>query len=134
MNKRQVISSLNNINPREIYGEADIVDLEVNGIKQAVTAVRQFGQLEDTVGLAIGYGRTVTGYMGKALGNNVGINVYPWLSVDAQGNTQYYATKAKVSDPIDKEDLFACVQYHHAMGVTGKDPKTGETLNVDEKT
>ena len=128
------ISSLNNINPREIYGEADIVDLEVNGTKQAVTAVRQFGQLEDTVGLAIGYGRTVTGYMGKALGNNVGINVYPWLSVDAQGNTQYYATKAKVSDPIDKEDLFACVQYHHAMGVTGKDPKTGETLNVDEKT
>lgn len=127
-------SSLNNLNPREIYGEADIVDLEVNGTKQAITAVRQFGQLEDTVGLALGYGRSVTGYMGKALGNNVGINVYPWLSVDEQGNTQYYATKTKVSDPVDKEDLFACVQYHHAMGVTGKDPRTGETLNVDEKT
>lgn len=127
-------SSLNNLNPREIYGEADIVDLEVNGRKQSVTAVRQFGQLENTVALAIGFGRTVTGYMGKALGNEVGINVYPWLSVDEQGNTQYYATNTKVSDPVAKEDLFACVQYHHAMGVTGKDPKTGETLNVDEKT
>jgi molybdopterin-containing oxidoreductase family iron-sulfur binding subunit len=127
-------TSLNDLNPREIYGEADMVDLEINGTTQMVTAVRQFGQLENTVGLALGYGRTVTGYMGKALGNHVGINVYPWLSVDEQGNTQYYAVNAKVSDPVDKEDLFACVQYHHAMGVTGKDPKTGETLNVDEKT
>jgi len=127
-------SSLNNLNPREIYGEADIVDLSINGRSKPVTAVRQFGLLKDTVALALGYGRSVTGYMGKALGNEVGVNVYPWLSLDEQGNTRYYAAQAQVSEPVAKEDLFACVQYHHAMGVTGKDPETGETLNVDEKT
>ncbi|MCB9081143.1 MAG: TAT-variant-translocated molybdopterin oxidoreductase [Lewinellaceae bacterium] len=126
--------SLNNLNGREIYGEADMVDVEIGGKKQTVTVVRQFGQLEDTVGLAIGFGRELTGYMGKALGEQVGVNAYPWLSIDGNGNTQYYATGVTVSERVGKDDFFACVQYHHSMGVTGIDPKTGKEINVDEKT
>jgi len=134
--------SFKNLNNREIYGQADIVEVDVKGKKQPITAVRQFGQMQNTLGLAIGYGREVTGEVGRALGNKVGINVYPWLSIDADGNTQYYAVNPTVSDKIGTENDFACVQYHHTMGVTEKkgkltykDKRTGEQkdVNLDEK-
>lgn len=132
--------ALNNLNNREGYSEADKVDITVNGVQLKGTAVRQFGQMNGTVSLALGYGRTTTGKTGKALGNNVGINVFPWLTLDANGNTQYYASDVAVSDKSGKED-FACVQYHHTMGVTTKDEngevvkdsKTGKPFNIDEK-
>lgn len=120
------------LNPRELYGEADNVSITVGGSSQEVTAVRQFGQMEGTVALALGYGRAQTGDAGKALANNVGINVNPWLSIDANGNTQYYATVDSV-EKVSTEDHFACVQYHHTMGVTGTDSE-GNEINVDEKT
>ncbi len=137
----QAFKSFKNLNDREIYGKADIVEVEVAGNKQRVTAVRQFGQMQGTLGLAIGYGREVTGYVGRALGNKVGANVYPWLTIDADGNTQYYAVNPSVSDKIATEEDFACVQYHHTMGVTEKngktykDPVTGKDkdVNLDEK-
>jgi len=126
-------NSLNNLNQREIYGEADIVNLDVAGQSNEITVVRQFGQMNGTVSLAIGYGRELTGQMGKALGNKVGVNVYPMMSVDSDGNTQYFVTEVSVSEAVKKEDQFACVQYHHGMGLKGVDPDTGEEINVDEK-
>ncbi len=123
-----------NLNAREAYGHADLVEVTVNGVKQTVTAVRQFGQPQGTVALALGYGREVAGVSGKALGSAVGVNAFPWCFIDQYGNTQYYAAKLDISDRVAEEDWFACVQYHHSMGVTGTDPKTGETINVDEKT
>ena len=127
-------TSFKDLNSRELYGEADVVEVTANGVTETVPALRQFGQMEGTVALAIGFGRTVTGKMGRALGDRVGKNVYPMLSIDGNGNTQYYATDAAVSDKVDTEKEFACVQYHHTMGVTGTDPKTDEEINVDEKT
>lgn len=127
-------TSYKNLNGRELYGQADFVEVTANGATQKVPVIRQFGQMEGTVGLAIGFGRTTTGKMGQALGNSVGVNAYPMLTVDGNGNTQYYATDAAVSDKVGTEDEFACVQYHHTMGVTGVDPKTNEEINVDEKT
>lgn len=126
--------ALNGLNKREFYGEADKVDLTIGQNVQRVTVVRQFGQMQGTVSLALGYGRTDTGIQGLALGNLVGVAVQPWLSLDKDGNTQYYATGASVSNAVEKEKDFACVQYHHSMGLKGIDPKSGETLNVDEKT
>ena len=67
--------------------------------------------------------------VGKAVGNQVGANVFPFCTIDENKNTQYYATQVSVSDPVEDEKWFACVQYHHSMGVTGKDPKSGETIN-----
>ena len=131
-----------NLNDREIYGKADIVEVELSGNKQRVTAVRQFGQMQGTLALAIGYGRETTGTVGRALGNKVGANVYPWLTVDADGNTQYYAVSPAVSDKVATEEDFACVQYHHTMGVTQKkgeltytDAFSGKEkdVNLDEK-
>ncbi|MEZ5038546.1 MAG: TAT-variant-translocated molybdopterin oxidoreductase [Saprospiraceae bacterium] len=134
-------NSFKNLNESEFYSEADQVDVTSNGTTERCTVIRQFGQMEGTLALAIGYGRTMTGMMGRALGDQIGVDVYPWLTLDANGNTQYYATDVTVSDKMSKDKEFACVQYHHTMGVTArgdngevvKDESTGKPLNVDEK-
>ena len=134
--------AMNDLNKRELYGEADKVDVTVKGETQRMTAVRQFGQAQGTVGLALGFGRENSGKVGRAVGNEVGVNVYPWLTTDGNGNTQYYAVSATVSARKEVEEQFACVQYHHTMGVTARDDNgevitdknTGKPLNVGEKT
>ncbi len=117
-------------------GKAEFVEVDVNGVAASFTAVAQFGQAPGTISVGLGYGRTNAGLSAKG----VGTNVNPWLSLDANGNTKYYAdvTSIKVTG-TDKE--FACVQYHHTMGVTTRgedgnivnDPSTGKPFNVDEK-
>ncbi|PSR14162.1 MAG: 4Fe-4S ferredoxin [Bacteroidetes bacterium] len=134
-------SAMNDLNQWEFKGKADQVKLSIAGTDQQVTCVRQFGQPTGTTALALGYGRTVTGMVGRALGNEVGTNVYDWLKTDSDGNVQYFATEAMISEAVSEEVEFACVQYHHTMGVTARkdgetvlDEATGKPLNVDEKT
>jgi molybdopterin-containing oxidoreductase family iron-sulfur binding subunit len=114
-------------NGREFYKEADLVNITINNLEQKVTCVRQFGQKMDTVNLALGYGRKVAGACGK----NVGVNVYPWLGLDANGNTQYFATVSNVSAKVGTDE-YASVQYHHTMGVTGNVKGQEGKVNVDE--
>ncbi len=127
-------TSFMGLNRDEIKGKADIVELTIGGRSARCTVVRQFGQMQGTLALALGYGRQETGMLGRAVGNNVGVDVYPWTSLDEHGNVRYYATVDSVSEKVDEEGRFACVQYHHSMGLTGEDPETGEEINVDEKT
>ncbi|MCB9273532.1 MAG: TAT-variant-translocated molybdopterin oxidoreductase [Lewinellaceae bacterium] len=127
-------TAFKDLNKEEIKGKADQVNVTVKGVEQRCTAVRQFGQMQGTLALAVGYGREATGMMGRALGNKVGTNVYPWLSLDDNGNVQYYAAVDSVSDKVGEDDEFPCVQYHHSMGLKGIDPANGEEINVDEKT
>ncbi len=126
--------ALKNLNTREGKGFADIVEMEVSGKKEKCTVVRQFGQPQGTLAIAVGYGREVTGQVGKALANKIGTNVYPWLSIDEEGNTQYYSTKVTGINKVGEDSEFACVQYHHSMGLRGIDPETKKELNIDEKT
>jgi len=114
-------------NGKESYKEADTVKLTVNGQEQQLTCVRQFGQKKDCVSLALGYGRKVSG----AAGRNIGVNTFPWCSIDADGNTQYFATVDKVSENLGATK-FVSVQYHHTMGVTGKAEGHEGNVNVDE--
>jgi molybdopterin-containing oxidoreductase family iron-sulfur binding subunit len=134
-------SAYKGLNEWEFKGKADKVTLGVGGAEKQATCVRQFGQPTGTTALALGYGRTITGMVGRALGNEVGTNVYDVLKTDADGNVQYYATDANISAAVAEENEFACVQYHHTMGVVArkdgevvKDESTGKPLNVDEKT
>ncbi|MDV7397882.1 hypothetical protein RZS08_41155, partial [Arthrospira platensis SPKY1] len=53
------------LNPEELKGKADIVELDINGAAQRVTCVRQFGLPEGNLALALGYGRQVIGQAGK---------------------------------------------------------------------
>ncbi len=124
----RVFNGMNDLNPEEYRGKADIVSLDINGTAQNVTVVKQFGLKEGTLALALGLGRTVVGEAGR----NVGTNVYPWMTTDADGNTQYYATVAGISAAVAEDEYFPCVQYHHTMGVKGLDKKTKEEINADE--
>jgi molybdopterin-containing oxidoreductase family iron-sulfur binding subunit len=108
--------------------DGDMVEVTLNEQTIKVPVVKQFGQVPDTFALALGYGRTNTGRAGLG----VGVNVNPWLKTDADGLIQYYASGVSVSGKQGEEKYFSCVQYHHTMGVTGEDSKTGETINADE--
>ena len=110
-------------------GKGDKVNLTVGEATEKVTATTNFGQpMIDgaaTFSMALGYGRTVSGECGV----NVGENAYPMLSMDANGNTRYYAD-AEVSDSLEYDEQFACVQYHHTMGVFEQE---APEVNVDDK-
>ena len=110
-------------------GKGDKVNLTVGGVTEKVTATTNFGQpmVDDsaTFSMALGYGRTVSGECGI----NVGENAYPMLTMDANGNTRYYAD-AEVSDSLEYDEQFACVQYHHTMGVFEQE---APEINVDDK-
>ncbi len=115
------------LNNKEFYKEADRINLTVNATEQGVTCIRQFGHHKEVVGMALGYGRRIAGKCGVA----VGVDVYPWLSVDKDGYTQYYGAVTQVSEKTGVDE-YASVQYHHTMGVTGKLNGQEETVNVDE--
>ncbi len=112
----------------ENLSDGDLSEVTIGEKSITVPVIKQFGQGPDTFALALGYGRTMTGRAGM----NVGVNVNPWLGTDSDGLTQYYASGVSVSGKRGEEDYFSCVQYHHTMGVTGEDSKTGETINADE--
>jgi MoCo/4Fe-4S cofactor protein with predicted Tat translocation signal len=110
--------------------DGDKVKVTVNGEEREVTIVHQFGLAPDSFAIALGYGREVVG----AAGRSVGTDVQAWLSTDAEGYVIGHAGGVEISGKSGKDKEFACVQHHHTMGVTGEDPKSGQTINVDEKT
>ena len=114
------------LNKMEERGEANKMDVNIGGRTEAVTCITQFGLAPNTHAIALGYGREVAGPAGQ----QVGTNVYPWLSLDKNGNTKYYAD-AQVSNSSEYEHELACVQYAHTMGVQAENT-AGETINADE--
>ncbi len=108
--------------------DGDLVTVAVNGVEYTVPVIRQFGQMEGTVSLALGYGRTSAG----KVGNKAGVDVYKMMKA-TPGGTQYHGV-ASVSNKKGTVESFACIQYHHTYGVTGPDQEDGgKTINVDEK-
>ena len=123
------------LNEDESMGLADMIGLSVNKNGEAIpamaTVVRQFGQKKGTVSLPVGYGRTAGGKITEN-GAVFGTNVYPWLWIDADGNTQYYNTEVALTGEVENEEEFACVQYHDTMGLTGTLEGETEKVNLDE--
>ena len=79
-----------------------VVNIKANNILiKDVPVLIQPGQAKNTVGLALGYGRTKSG---KAA-NNVGINAYPLLK----------AKEVSIELVEGKEHEFASIQLHHTM-------------------
>jgi len=120
---------VNNYTSFENLEDGDLVDVEINGKKFTCIAMRQFGQMPGTVSIALGYGRETVGLTGK----NVGTNINSILVADDKGNTQYYSTQVSVKKNGKKDKNFACVQYHHTMGVTDKGKEENAVINADEK-
>lgn len=88
---------------------ADIVRISVNGKKVTLPALVQPGLHENTVAMALGYGRSVSGKAGKG----VGVNAFPFIRF-YQGS---YQTGVKV-DSIERTGevyQLALTQTHHSM-------------------
>jgi MoCo/4Fe-4S cofactor protein with predicted Tat translocation signal len=116
---------INDFNGFNNLKDGQFAEISANGQKATATAIRQFGQMEGTVAIALGYGRTVGS--GKGYGTNV------WNMVATpNGRFQYYAI-AEVSKSLGEDKEHASVQYHHTMGVTGQGKEEGKEINVDEK-
>lgn len=110
--------------------DGSLVEITIGEFNKSIPTVKQFGQFSNTVSAALGYGRQVCGQAGK----DVGVDFYPVLPVDSDGNIQYYVGSAGVSQANGMDEEFAIVQYHHTMGVTGPDEtEDGKIINVDEK-
>jgi len=107
--------------------DGDLVELTIGEKKVTVPVIQQFGQMQGTVALALGYGRDLSGMCA----NGIGVNVND-CSIVENGLTQYRNDKVSVSRKVGTEKYFSCVQYHNTFGVTGKNDK-GETINADEE-
>lgn len=115
--------------------DGDLAKISINGESYELPVFRTFGQMANTVSIALGYGRERAG---KA-GSKVGVNVFPAVS-----NNFRYMAKAEMPAYSGHDDLFACVQMHHTYGLTTKDESgnvvmheyaTGDKkpFNIDEE-
>lgn len=95
------------INVKE--GKTTKVTLKVAGKSISLPALVQPGQNSNTLGLAIGFGRTETGKTGK----DVGVNAYPLLALK-NGTVSYSVSGASVEKGGD-DHLVAHVQTHHTV-------------------
>ena len=107
--------------------DGDKVNVTIGGKNYECVVQRQFGQMEGTVAIGLGYGRSKAG-----LCNNVGTNVQSAIPL-SNGLPQYFATNVKVSEKAGHDDWFACVQHHHTMGVTAMGKEENKVINADEK-
>jgi Fe-S-cluster-containing dehydrogenase component len=117
---------INKINGWKELNDGDTVEIEVNGKKVTCAVVRGFGQMAGTVAIALGYGREKGG-----AGSGFGTNVNPLLG-SKDGLTQYFGT-ANVTGKTGEDKDFACVQYHHTMGVKSFGKEENKVINADEK-
>ncbi|RLD27439.1 MAG: molybdopterin oxidoreductase [Bacteroidetes bacterium] len=87
----------------------DIVTIISDSAEIEIPVLLQPGQAKDTISIALGYGRENAG----KVGNKVGKNVFQFGHI-ANGNTQYYRSRIKISK-TGKTHLFALTQTHHSM-------------------
>ncbi len=113
----------------KIDDDGTIVNLNLSGQSTAISAIKQFGQMQGTVSAALGYGRT----SGGVCGTGIGVNLFPYLKLDENGHTQYYIDGVELKNAHQGlEKGFACVQHHHTFGVTAIEKSSGNKINADE--
>ncbi|MFT5832454.1 MAG: MoCo/4Fe-4S cofactor protein with predicted Tat translocation signal [Cognaticolwellia sp.] len=107
--------------------DGDTLEMTIGGNTIETVIVRQFGQMPGTASIALGYGRTEGGQVGKGIGKDV----TAMLSTYKDGSAQYFADKATFSGKTGKDKDFACVQMHHTMGVSTKNEAGKTQMNED---
>ncbi len=83
------------------------VNLTVGGVTVEVPVMPQPGQAYNTVGLALGYGRTKAG----KVANNIGVNAFP-LAVAKSGSVSFSVTKGVSVEPLGTSYQIAQTQTH----------------------
>lgn len=92
------------------YQQGNIIEVKVGNKTLKGPVLLQPGQADQTIAIALGYGRTNAG---KA-GNNVGINVYPAASF-TNGSIQYIASGITINKTVEDDHKLAGTQTHHTM-------------------
>lgn len=105
------------------YQQGNVIEVTVNNIKFSGPVLIQPGQADQTIGIAIGYGRTMAG---KA-GNNIGINAYPAANF-TNGSFQRIAAAVNVNKTTLEDHTLAGTQTHHTM--MGRSPVRETTLSA----
>jgi molybdopterin-containing oxidoreductase family iron-sulfur binding subunit len=89
------------------------VNLTVNNVTlEKVPVFPQPGQPEGTIGLALGYGRTM---VGKA-GNNVGVNAFSLIGLNSSGLMSFHASKANITDNPEMHMVVTTQTHQTLMG------------------
>ncbi len=89
----------------------DVVNISIGGIKlDGIPVLIQPGQASGTYAIALGYGRTQSGKVGKDLGKNA----YPFLKL-ANGTTTYAISGAISVENTGKTYKLAQTQTHHTI-------------------
>ncbi len=82
--------------------------IRVNGVELPVFI--QPGQAKDTISVALGYGRQVSG----KVGDKTGTNIYPMIETE-NGFRKYFLSSVKVDKVPEKVIHLAISQTHHSM-------------------
>ncbi|CAN5388010.1 TAT-variant-translocated molybdopterin oxidoreductase [soil metagenome] len=101
------VSMVERLNYRSEDRRGTMVTLTINDRTVTLPAIVQPGQAPGTVGLAVGYGRTNAG----KVGNNVGINAYPFMRNINGIQSQFIATDVMLEGISDRYRL-AQTQTH----------------------
>lgn len=87
----------------------DLVHIKTGGKEMTLPALVQPGVHDAVVGLALGYGRTVSGRAGKG----VGVNAYPFTTFE--GGTFQSGVEIESLEKTGKTYKLALTQTHHSM-------------------
>ena len=91
------------------WKQGNVVNVKTAGYSAKLPVVVQPGQAEGTVGVAVGYGRTVSGKVADARG----VNAYPFVTVD--GGSLSYTAGVAIEKTTDDDYVLAGTQTHHTM-------------------
>ena len=92
------------------WRQGTVIEVKVGNASVKGPVLLQPAMADETIAVALGYGRT---NCGKA-GNNVGFNAYPLVSMTG-GVLNYYATGVAVNKTVEDDYTFALTQTHHTM-------------------
>ncbi|MEP7263214.1 MAG: TAT-variant-translocated molybdopterin oxidoreductase [Bacteroidota bacterium] len=92
------------------YKQGTVIEVKSGNVTLKGPVFFQPGTANETIAVAVGYGRTK---VGKA-GNNVGFNVYPLVGM-LNGGMKYYASGVTVNKTVEEDYPLATTQTHHTM-------------------
>jgi MoCo/4Fe-4S cofactor protein with predicted Tat translocation signal len=92
------------------YKQGNVVEIKVGNKSVKGPVYLQPGVADNTVAIAMGYGRTKAG----KTADGIGFNAYPIASI-VNGSISYYATGASLNKTVEDDYMLASTQTHHTM-------------------
>ncbi|MFM8432208.1 MAG: 4Fe-4S dicluster domain-containing protein, partial [Bacteroidota bacterium] len=92
------------------WKQGNVVAVKAGNVTAKLPVVVQPGQAAGSIGVALGYGRTIAG----KVADTRGVNVYPMVAIDGT-NLSYNISGVSVDKTTDDDYLLAGTQTHHTM-------------------